>query len=48
MISLAMALASEMSEPTSMPSHASAHCAEVVRRGSTAYMRAPFRRPLST
>ena len=38
MISRAMAFASEMSEPTSMPSHASAHCAVVVRRGSTAYM----------
>jgi hypothetical protein len=38
----------EMSDPTSMPSHASAHCAEVVRRGSTAYSRAPFRTPFST
>ena len=41
MISRPMAFASEMSEPTSMPSHASAHCADVVRRGSTAYSRAP-------
>ncbi len=48
MISWAMAFASEMSDPTSMPSHASAHCADVVRRGSTAYMRAPFLRPFST
>jgi hypothetical protein len=48
MISRPMAFASEMSEPTSMPSHASAHCADVVRRGSTAYNRAPRRTPFST
>ena len=48
MISLPIAFASEMSEPTSMPSHASAHCADVVRRGSTAYIRAPFLSPFST
>src|ERR1043166_5589123 len=48
MISRAMALASEMPEPTSMPSHASAHCAVVDRRGSTAYIRAPRLMPLST
>ena len=34
-ISRAMALASAISEPTSRPSHTSAHCAEHVRRGST-------------
>ncbi len=34
MISRPMALASEMSDPTSRPSQASAHWAEVVRRGS--------------
>ncbi len=41
MISLAIALASEMSDPTSMPSQPSAHCADVVRRGSTTYIRVP-------
>ena len=35
-----------MSEPTSSPSHASAHCAETVRRGSTTNSRAPLRTPL--
>ena len=34
-ISRPTALASEMSEPTSKPSHRFAHCAELVRRGST-------------
>ena len=48
MISLAIAFASEMSEPTSMPSQASAHCADVVRRGSTTYIRAPRLIPRST
>ncbi len=48
MISLAMAFASEMSLPTWMPSQASAHWAVVVRRGSTAYSRAPLRTPFST
>jgi hypothetical protein len=35
MISLAMVLESAMSDPTSIPSHLSAHCAEGVRLGST-------------
>ena len=37
-----------MSVPTSRPSQRSAHCAEVVRRGSTTYMRAPLWTPFST
>ena len=41
MISRAMPFASATSLPTLSPSHVSAHCALVVRRGSTAYMRAP-------
>ncbi len=48
MISRAMALDSAMSEPTSIPSHRSAHCAELVRRGSTTTSRAPLRIPFST
>ena len=47
MISRAMALARAMSDPTSRPSHRSAHCAELVRRGSTAISRAPRLTPLS-
>jgi hypothetical protein len=41
MISRATVLDSAMSVPTSRPSHASAHCAELVRRGSTTYRAAP-------
>lgn len=37
-----------MSVPTLRPSQLSAHSAVEVRRGSTAYMRAPLRIPLST
>ena len=48
MISLPIAFARLMSEPTWMPSQASAHCAVVVRRGSTAYTLAPLRMPLRT
>ena len=48
MISRAIALDSAMSEPTSIPSHRSAHCAEVVRRGSTTTSLAPLRIPFST
>ena len=47
MISRAIALASAMSLPTSMPSQTSAHSAELVRRGSTAIKRAPLRTPRS-
>ena len=47
MISRPMALASAMSEPTSSAAQRSAHCTELVRRGSMANNRAPFRRPLS-
>ena len=47
MISRAIALASAMSLPTSSPSQVSAHSADDVRRGSTAYSRAPLRTPLS-
>ena len=47
MISRPIALASAMSEPTSRQAQSSAHCTELVRRGSTAKSRAPFRRPLS-
>ncbi len=47
MISRPMALASAMSEPTSRAAQPSAHCAELVRRGSIAKRRAPWRRPLS-
>ena len=42
MISRAIALASAMSLPTSSPSQTSAHSADDVRRGSTAYSRAPL------
>ncbi len=48
MISRPIALARAMSEPTSRPSHPSAHCAELVRRGSTAKRRAPFRTAVRT
>ncbi len=48
MISRAIVFDSAMSEPTSIPSHRSAHWAEVVRRGSTTTSRAPLRIPLST
>ena len=48
MISRAIVLASAMSVPTSSPSHASAHCAEPVRRGSTTNSRAPLCTALST
>ena len=48
MISLAIALASEMSLPTWMPSQASAHWAVDDRRGSIAYILAPLRMPLRT
>ena len=47
MISRAIAFESAMSEPTSSPSQRSAHCADVVRRGSTTKRRAPLRTPLS-
>src|SRR6476659_5910694 len=47
MISRAIALASAMSQPTSRPSHPSAHSADEVRRGSPAYSLAPLRTPLS-
>src|SRR5438874_3218804 len=47
MISRAIPFASEISLPTSSPSHESAHSAEDVRRGSTAYNRAPLRTPRS-
>src|SRR2546425_893269 len=47
MISRAIALASEMSLPTSRPSHRSAHSPDPVRRGSTATRRAPLRTPRS-
>ncbi len=45
MISRPIALASAMSLPTSRPSQTSAHSADDVRRGSTAYRRAPLRTP---
>src|SRR5712692_61878 len=45
MISRAIALASAMSLPTSIPNHRSAHSAELVRRGSTATSRPPLRTP---
>ena len=45
MISRPIAFASAMSLPTSRPSHTSAHSAELVRRGSTAYSRAPLWTP---
>ena len=48
MISRAMPLASAMSLPTLSPSHVSAHWALEVRRGSTAYMRAPAWMAFST
>ena len=41
MISRPTAFASAMSVPTSMPSQRSAHCADGVRRGSTAISFAP-------
>ncbi len=46
MISRPMAFASEISEPTSRPSHTSAHCAELVRRGSITKSFAPLRNAL--
>ena len=42
MMTLAIAFARAMSEPTSMPSHTSAHRADSLRRGSTQYRRAPL------
>ena len=45
MMTRAIAFASEMSLPTSIPSHTSAHSAELVRRGSTAINLAPLRTP---
>jgi hypothetical protein len=48
MISRAIVLESAMSVPTSMPSQPSAHCAELVRRGSTTYRRAPLFTALRT
>ncbi len=47
MISRPTVLAMATSDPTSRPSHASANLAELVRRGSTAYIRAPLRSPFS-
>ena len=46
MISRPTAFARAMSDPTSRPSQTSAHSAELVRRGSTAYRRAPLCTPL--
>jgi hypothetical protein len=48
MISRATVLASAMSVPTSSPAQTSAHFAEEVRRGSTAYSFAPLRMPFRT
>ena len=48
MISRAIVWASAMSVPTSSPSQPSAHLADDVRRGSTAYSRAPLCTPFST
>ena len=48
MISRPIACASGMSVPTFRPSQLSAHSAVEVRRGSTAYIRAPLRMPRST
>src|SRR4051794_23032130 len=48
MISRAIVSARAMSEPTSMPSHRSAHSAVDVRRGSITISRAPFRMPFRT
>ena len=45
MISRAIVFESATSEPTSSPSQRSAHCADVVRLGSIAKSRAPFRTP---
>src|SRR3954470_81247 len=45
MISRPIAFARAMSDPTSRPSHTSAHSALEVRRGSIAYSRAPLRTP---
>src|SRR5205085_1747789 len=42
MISRAIVFESATSVPTSIPSQRSAHCAEVVRRGSTTIRRAPL------
>ena len=47
MISRAIAFESATSDPTSIPSHRSAHSAEVVRRGSTTTSSAPLRIPFS-
>src|SRR3954466_1957278 len=46
MISRAIVFESAMSLPTLRPIHTSAHCAELVRRGSMTYRRVPFRIPL--
>ena len=48
MISRAIVLERAMSVPTSSPSHASAHRAELVRRGSTTNSRAPLCTALRT
>ena len=48
MISLPIALAREMSDPTWMPSQASAHLAVDESRGSTPYSFAPLRTPART
>jgi len=48
MISRATVLASAMSVPTSSPSHVSAHCALLERRGSTPYSLAPWWTALRT
>src|SRR4051812_44388875 len=45
MISRAMVFDSATSLPTLRPIQTSAHCAEVVRRGSITYRRVPFRIP---
>ena len=47
MISRAIVCESAMSVPTSSPSQPSAHLAEEVRRGSTAYSCAPLCTPFS-
>ena len=48
MISRAIVLESAMSVPTFSPSQTSAQRAELVRRGSTQYSRAPLRTPVMT
>src|SRR3954470_9237796 len=47
MISRAIVFERATSLPTLRPIHTSAHCAELVRRGSMTYRRVPFRIPLS-